>query len=221
MKKLLVLVSIVFALAVFFGCNQGKIVAKVDGKAITESDLNAEIDNLPANLKPFASDPGIRKNILDNMILDKVIMGYAEKEGITKKKEVLDAAKETEKQIKTEIESQLAMLKKQKERISEMSRKEAVMKQIFENGVDFSKIAVSDAEIKDAYDRYAARRKAQDPTAKVELLVQIKDNLKLGVARQKWVEQLKSAAKIEIEEKAFELPAAPLNSGIKLEAPKK
>ncbi|PKL90477.1 MAG: hypothetical protein CVV21_12475 [Candidatus Goldiibacteriota bacterium HGW-Goldbacteria-1] len=221
MKKTIFLVLIVFAAALFVGCNQGKVVAKVDGKVITESDLKAEIDNLPANLKPFASDPGIRKNILDNMILDKVIMGYAEKEGITKKKEVLEAAKETEKSIRAEIESQLAMLKKQQERISEMSQKEAVMKEVFEKGVNFAEIPVTEAEIKDAYDRYSARRKSQDPNAKVELLAQIKDNLKLGVARQKWVEQLKAAAKIEIEEKAFELPAAPLNSGIKLEAPKK
>jgi predicted DNA-binding protein YlxM (UPF0122 family) len=208
MKKIVLLLS-VLAVFVVVGCGKkGTVVAKVDGKEITMQDLDDEIANLPPQYKMFASDPGIKKNILDNLILNKVLMNYADKNGITTKKEVAAKITEQENSLKTEIESQLVMLNRQKEKISELAKKDIVMKEIFETG-DFSKITVSDAEIKDAYEKYSARMKSMDPKAKVQPMSEIKDGLSKSVARQKWVEQLKAAAKIDINEKAFELPAAP------------
>ncbi len=208
--KRLVFIAIVIVLFAAAACNmskKGNVVATVNGQAITSDELDAEMDNIPAQYKMFMMNREGKKRILDSMITRELVIQEAEKEGLTAKAEIQAKIKEYEDEMKKDIETQIFSLKKQLEKVSEDSKKEVLINEVLKNK-DYKGIEVSDKEIKDGYDQYVKNAKAQDPNAVIKPLSGIKDQVKLSVAREKWLDSLKKTANIKINEN--ELGAPPL-----------
>lgn len=72
-----------------------KLIAKVDGRAITEADLNALIQNLGPNAARFSSNDG-RKKLIDELITQELFYSDAIENGLDKE-EAFIAALETMK----------------------------------------------------------------------------------------------------------------------------
>jgi|ERR1035437_2442506 hypothetical protein len=199
-KSLVIVLASIFVMALVIGCEKGGVeAAKVNGKIITVEDLNDEIESLPAQYKMFAQSPEMKKKILDNLVISELLIQQAERDGILAKPDVQKKIKDYEKSIKTEIETQLYNLKRQKEKASAIAKRETVIKELLA-AKDFSTAIISDAEIKQSYVQYAASMKRQDPNAKVEPIDKVKGEIKTSIARQKWLDELKSKANITINE---------------------
>lgn len=204
MKKLLVIaLASVFVMGLVIGCEKGGVeAAKVNGKVITVQDLNDEIESLPAQYKMFAQSPEMKKKILDNLVISELLIQQAEKDGILAKADVQKKIKDYEKSIVTEVESQLINLKRQKEKAGSIAKRETVIKELL-SAKDFSKAVISQADIKQSYAQYVASMKRQNPNAKVEPMAKVTDEIKTSLARQQWLEELKSKANIKINDSAL------------------
>jgi hypothetical protein len=202
MKKIL----LVIAAAAFFaaaGCgDKSQELATVNGRKITANDLQMEVENLPADYKMFAQSPEMRRRILDNLVVAELLVQSAEKDGIMEKPEIQQKIKETEMSIKAESEAKMEAIRLQKEKAQTIATREVIIKYFRENK-DFKGIAITDKEIQESYNNYAAMMKQRDPKAKVDPLDKIKDEIKKSLAMQKTVEALKKAASININESAF------------------
>lgn len=77
----------------------GKVIAEVDGKAITVKDFNAELENVPPQYKAMAQSPQGKKELLDNMIVQQLVLEQAKKDGIDKSKEVADRIEDLKKKV--------------------------------------------------------------------------------------------------------------------------
>jgi len=220
MKKTVLFLMVVFAVALA-GCSS-KEVASVNGKKITEADFENEIASLPSQYQMMASDPSMRRMILDNMVISELLMQRAEKEGLLKDPQVASAIKSKEMEIKSEAKQGMESLKRQLESSGRIAKREIVIKEMFE-GRDFLDVAVADESIKDSYNRYSENTKRQNPNAAIEPFEKVKDEIRLSLARQKWVESLREEAKIDINEEVF-LKKNPMEmmqqgGGIQIEAP--
>lgn len=104
---------------------EGKVLAEVNGKAITLQDFNAEVENLPPVYRAMAQSPQGRKELLDGMIFRELVLAQAKKEGTDKSKEVLARLESVKKAVVFE-----EFLKKKLERDLKISDEE--MKKFYE-----------------------------------------------------------------------------------------
>ena len=87
MKRLILLVPL--SLAVSTGVLAAeKILAKVNGKVITEKDLDQAINSLPQNYRSLKNNPQFRKQLLENLVKEELLYQEALKEGVDKEPEV-------------------------------------------------------------------------------------------------------------------------------------
>ncbi len=202
MKKFLVLAA-VLVFVVVIGCAKGGTeAAKVNGKVITTQDLDDEIESLPSQYKMFAQSPDMKKKILDNLVISELLIQEADKEGLLAKADIQKKIKDYEASIKAEVETQIISLQRQKEKASDIAKRETVIKELLATK-DFKDQQVSDQEIKQSYVQYSASMKKQDPNAKVEPLEKIQNDIRTSLARQKWLDSLKAKASITVNDSIF------------------
>ena len=67
-----------------------KVVATIDGEKITLQEFNAELDKIPMNMKMLVASQSGKKNFLDRLIVQKLLLKEAKKENIEKDKEFQD-----------------------------------------------------------------------------------------------------------------------------------
>ncbi len=180
-------------------CNDGRPVANVNGKVISVQDLNDEIDNLPVEYKMMAQSPDMKRRILDNLIITELLLQSAQKDGLLNDPEIQRTIKEKEIQIKADAEAQIYAAKRQKENAGKIAKREVVIKEMLDSK-SFKDIKVDDKELVKFYDQYANMMKQSNPNAKVESYNNLKEDIKRTVIRQKWIDSLKSEAKITINE---------------------
>lgn len=77
----------------------GKILAEVNGNAITVGDFNAELENLPPYVRPMAQTPEGKKELLNRMIIRELVLEQAKKDGIDKSKEVAARMEDVKKMV--------------------------------------------------------------------------------------------------------------------------
>lgn len=107
----------------------GKVLAEVNGKAITSQDFTQEIDRLPPYLKPMVQSAEGKKELLDSMIVREIILEQAKKDGVDKSKEVADRLEDLRKRLIVET-----YLKKKVEQEAKVSDDE--MKKFYEQNKD-------------------------------------------------------------------------------------
>lgn len=191
---------IVLLIFIMSGCNDdGRAVANVNGKVISVSDLNDEIDNLPVEYKMMAQSPDMKRRILDNLIITELLLQNAAKDGLLNDPEIQRTIKEKEIQIKADAEAQIYLAKKQKENAGKIAKREVVIKEMLD-GKSFKETKIDEKELVKFYDQYANMMKQQNPNAKIESYGNLKEEIRNTVLRQKWIEELKNEAKIVINE---------------------
>ena len=206
MKKWM-LVAVVAGLLVFGGCaKKGVEVASIDGKPITMTEIEKEIENIPPQYKMMAQSPQGKRQLLDNLVTTKLLLAYAEKEGLMDDAEVKNKINDYKVSKLKEIEGQMFSLKTRKAGIDEVAKREVVIGELL-NRESFPGVAVTDKEVKDYYDNYVKRMKSTDPNADIPKLKEIEKDVKTTVMREKFMENLRKNAKIEIDESAFNLAA--------------
>ncbi|ADU96883.1 SurA N-terminal domain-containing protein [Thermovibrio ammonificans] len=119
MKKLTVaLLTLVVATS---SAASAKVLAEVNGKKITDKDLNAAIDSLPPQYHTLKNNPTFRKRMLENLVKEELLYQEALKEGL----ENDPAFKRRLEQIKKRLLVQYLLSKHVKPPKVEVTKKEA------------------------------------------------------------------------------------------------
>jgi len=154
-KLVLVVVGVLVAYSGVFA--SPKILAKVNGKPITEADLDGLIATLPPNFKALKNDPQFRKKLLENLIKEEILYQEALKEGIEK-----------EEDVKREIE-------RMKRRI--------IVGALIKRHVKPKVVKVTDSEVRAFYEKN--KEKFKDANGKVVPLSMVKPFIVQNLQRQK------------------------------------
>jgi len=99
MKKYLILLLLFLPL---IGCakkQEGKAIATIDGEKITMAEFNSELDKIPMNMKMLVASQSGKKNFLDRLIVQRLLLREAKKENIEKGKEFQDKLAEFKDQL--------------------------------------------------------------------------------------------------------------------------
>ena len=111
------------------GKKDGQVLAEVNGAAITTTDFNRELKNLPEYLKAMADTPEGRKEMLDTMVIRELILQQASKDGLDKGAELEEKLKDLKKRLVVE-----SYLKKKVETESQVS--DADLQKFYEQNKD-------------------------------------------------------------------------------------
>ncbi|MCX7918306.1 MAG: peptidylprolyl isomerase [bacterium] len=76
-----------------------EIVAEVNGKKITVSEFNAQLERIAGNEPTQADNPMLKQKLLDGMVKEALIMQEAEKLGVEKDPEVQKSLEQAKQQI--------------------------------------------------------------------------------------------------------------------------
>ncbi|MEO2069563.1 MAG: SurA N-terminal domain-containing protein [Desulfurobacteriaceae bacterium] len=98
MKKL-VLATAIIALVSSNSLAGDKVLAKVNGKPITESDLNKALNSLPEKYSSVKGNTEFRKRVLETLINQELLFQEAQKEGIPQNPKVRKQIEEAKKKI--------------------------------------------------------------------------------------------------------------------------
>ncbi len=174
MKKLLTAAAIITVLTAP-AIAKTKTLAKVDGVAITSEDLNSLLKTLPPQYDK--NDPNVKKELLNFLVEQEILVQEAKKKGIDKDPEVKKQIENTVKQILA-----TALLNKN------ISQKE---------------IEVTDKELKDYYNKRKKELKGMD--GKPVPFEQVKAFLKAQLIKEKqqkavtsYINSIKKKHKVEI-----------------------
>lgn len=158
-----------------------KILAKVNGKAITEKDLNQVMESLPPNYKTLEKNPTFRKQLLNNMVKEELLYQEAIKEGVEK-----------DSRVQREIETM---------------KKRILVQALLRKHIKLGSVQISDSEAKAFYEKNKER--FTDANGKpvpfsslkpfiVQSLKQQKEQEMFKEALNKYVSQLEKKSKVEI-----------------------
>lgn len=90
MKRTLLALALAAVAAPLFASDAHKLVARVNGREITNADLDAQWDRVPAELKQQYMKNGGKKVFLDNYVSKKLIVQDAIKSGFAKQAGIAD-----------------------------------------------------------------------------------------------------------------------------------
>ena len=163
--KLIILALVGIALLFFVTYNSGQlsgifssdaVIATVNGLEIMQSDLQEELDNLPAYYKTGAIDEEtLRSAILDQLIARALLLGEAESKGITVSDAELEAtianitaeAQVTLEELEQKLEEQNVTLSEFQETVE----KQIIMNKLIEQQV-LAEVSVTEEELLSYYE---------------------------------------------------------------------
>ncbi len=99
MKKYLIFLFLLLPLVACSKKHDDKVVATIDGEKVTLQEFNAELDKIPMNMKMLVASQSGKKNFLDRLIVQKLLLKEAKKENIEKDKEFQDKLAEFKSQL--------------------------------------------------------------------------------------------------------------------------
>jgi peptidyl-prolyl cis-trans isomerase C len=180
LKSLILSVPVVFSLSVGAVAAE-KVLAKVNGKAITEKDLAQMINSLPPNYQTLKNNPQFRKQLLQNLVKEELLYQEAIKEGIDK-----------DPQVQKEIE---------------LMKRRILVQALVRKHIKLSPVSVSDSEAKAFYEKNKATFKdANGKTISynvikpfiVKSLQQQKEKQEFSRALNNYVNSIERKSKVEI-----------------------
>lgn len=187
------------------GEDSSKVIATVNGEAITQGDLNAKIEqvrsSLPAGTNDPTEDAAFELQLLDDLINLKLLTTTA----INKNYTVSNDEIEAEKVILIErfggeeaFNQQLEMLGVSQEELNENMRNELLIRQLLEDETDVESVAVSDEEVAATY--AIAVGDAEDAPELEQVADLIRSELinqKTGQIIEAYINELRAGATIE------------------------
>lgn len=100
----LLVVALVFGLGTIYlaGCkkSQNKVIARADNVKIMQQDFEKELVGLPPTYQNYLATLEGKKQFLDILLREKILVSVAEKSGVAKKKEVLKSLQEYKERAK-------------------------------------------------------------------------------------------------------------------------
>ena len=183
MKKLLAAI-ITTSLLSTPALSADKVLAVVNGKEITEKQLNEAIKDLPPNYQNLKGKPEFRKMLLENLVKEELLFQQARREGIEKEPEV--------------------------QRKIELAKRRIIIQALLEKHVKPGKVQVSEKEALDFYNKNRAQ--FRDANGKqipfnslrpfiVQSLKQKKEEEALRRAINSYISTLEKKAKVEFRTK--------------------
>jgi len=109
------------------GAASGDVLATIDGEEITQADFDRELERIPHYAKLMAANPEKKKEFIDQMITNKLLLKEAKTRGIDEDEDILARIEDLKTRLITE----------------------KLMKEILD-----AKIEASDGEMKDYYDEH-------------------------------------------------------------------
>ncbi len=106
-----------------------KVLAEVNGVAITTEDFDREVKNLPEYLRAMVDTPQVRKEMIDTLVMRELVLQQAKKDGVDKSKDVEEKMVDIRKRIIVDT-----FLKKKVEADSNISDEE--LKKFYEQNLD-------------------------------------------------------------------------------------
>lgn len=187
----------------------GNTAATVNGEKITKTDLDLRFEQLKeanqlqgVDLSDEKAVTEIKKQMLNDMISEKIILQNAMKSGISSSQADVQSAYDqliTNFKTKEDFEKELVSRKITEQEVKDGIAKQMILSKYIEQKVDLKNVSATDAEIKALYDNYSSK---QENMPKLE---EIKDQLGNEVKQQKsramvldFVENLKKDADIKI-----------------------
>ncbi len=180
LRKSLVALSVALSL-VSSALAAEKILAKVNGKPITEKDFKEVVKSLPPSYKTLENNPQFKKQLLNNMVKEELLYQEALKEGIEKD---------------PEVQREIALMKKR-----------ILVQALLRKHINLHKVEVSDSEAKAFYEKNKER--FTDPNGKpvpysalkpfiIQRLKQQKEQELFRKELNNYVSQLEKKSKVEI-----------------------
>ena len=159
----------------------GKILAEVNGKAITKEDLEKVVKTLPPNYMAMKNNPAFRKRLLKDMVKEELLYQEALKEGVDK-----------DPKVKEEIE---------------LMRKRILVQALLRKHIKPAQVSVSESEAKTFYEKNKGRFK--DPNGRpvpyqsikpfiVQALKQYKEQQAFREALDRYISNLEKHSKVKI-----------------------
>lgn len=173
MRKWLVRVAPLLLVPALLGCGEkggvkeGKVLAVVNGAAITEATLEKEVEGLPPYVRPLVETPAGRAQFLDSLIVRDLLMQEALRRGVDRRSDVRDRIEMARRSIVLE-----ALLRDVGEKAPGLS--DAALRKYYEaNRAGFEvgeRVAVKHLLFKDKQraEAMAARAKNGDPFDKLK-----------------------------------------------------
>ncbi len=182
MKKTVLLGTILALYFPFSSPAAEKVLAVVNGKKITEKELNERINSLPPNFNTLKKNPQFKKMMLENMVREELLYQEALKEGIDKLPEV-----------KKEIE---------------MAKRQIIINNLLKRKVKVPKVKVSEEEARKFYEENKSRFTANGKTIPfnqlkpfiIESLRKQKEQKALQEAINNYIKNLEKKNRIKFEE---------------------
>lgn len=189
--------------------SSGNAAAVINGEKITKTDLDLRIEQARESIQSQGIDLSdekifaeIKKQVLDDMINEKILLQNAKKGGfVATDAEVQTAYSQLISRYETQEDFKKELIAKKitEEEVKENLTREITLNKYIEQSVDLKSVDSTDAEIKELYKNYSAQ---QENMPKLE---EIKDQLANQVKQQKtrtiifnFIEKLKSNADIKI-----------------------
>ncbi len=188
---------------------RGNAVAVINGEKITKSDLDSRIDKMKeifklqgANLADEKTLGEIKKQTLNDMINEKILLQNAKKSGFT----VSDADVQisfdqlvAKFKTKEDFQKELTLGKLTEKEVKENIANQITLNKYIEQNIDVKNLNATDEEINNLYKKYAAQQK------NIPKLEDIKTQLAAEIKQQKskamileLIDKLKKDADIKI-----------------------
>jgi len=102
MKKYLIFLALFLPLIACSKKDSGKAIATINGEKITVQEFNAELDKIPMNMKMLVATQSGKREFLDRLIVQKLLLKEAKKENVDKDKSFQERLEEIKQQLTIE-----------------------------------------------------------------------------------------------------------------------
>lgn len=213
---LIVIVLVVLGLLVFFVSKNGNAVAIVNGDPISQTEYNKEYNEALNALRQIENGPeltaetraSLKTEVLNQLIAERLVLQYAEENNITASEE--EAGQEYAMAValiggEEAFQQYLESFKITEAAFAEDVKNQVIFRKSVESYVEPEKLAVSEEEIRQAYDLLAKQVAESELENQVPPFETVKEWFRTQLKNQKiaeegkgFLEYLKQQADIEI-----------------------
>lgn len=199
---LLCFCALILALSTLSGCNQGggKVLATVNKAKITVSDFEQQVTALQSMRNDVPLDDGAKRQLLEQMVKQELLVQTAGDLGLDKKPEVQEKIVASRKAFHEQLEAKIESAKAQLKHMDKDIRSNIMIEELLK--LKSSESAVNESEAKGFYDNLKKVSKELPPYAKVA------DRIKQQLLLEKLVAQAKEKAVVTMHPERV-APAAP------------
>jgi hypothetical protein len=178
--------------ALLGGCGHDATVARINDETISVKDYERQLRILKSLRPDTKADEVTRRQVLEQMVKQQLLCDVAKQAGLDKDPSVLDAIKQQHQAVQDELLTNIKNAQAQLDQLDRAVEQKVLIEALLQSRK--SSIAVSEAELKKAYDE----RKMQAGPTGIPPMMQLRDQLLQQVQLEKLVEEAKPHFSIEL-----------------------